>query len=403
MRDIKTFQHGCYVAGAFALGVATGGPCLASDHLDSPAVIADPRADIGDMYAWTDPSGRRLAMAMTIVGHTFSDRLSYVFHIDSGRAFAKTTATATVTCRFASMTSADCRLDGSDQAVGDASSPAGLQSRGGRFRVFAGLRDDPFFNNVRGSRHAFTAAADALKAGAPVDPAGCPRFDAATVGEIKTRWRHTEGGPARNFLAGWTPASIVVSVDLSAVSNGGTLLAVWGATASGERQIDRAARPLTGNSLLAPLGPDEVSDRVKDRYNQTTPDTAEDFIPEFQKSLGLYDGYDGICGNQFLSNSSDDPDVRYGQLAILLADDRLWVNSASTRCTSLFAVERAALAGERGMRGDCGGRAPSYNASNVYRSLLATGAPTGIDDGLDHDEVPPSDSVFPFLAAPEKH
>lgn len=385
---------------AVVLMAGAAGACRASDHLDSPAVIADPRADIGDLYAWTDPGGRKLNLAMTIVGHSFSDRLDYVFHIDSGRRLGKTTQTTTLTCHFATMTAADCRLGELDRAQGDASHEAGLESTGGRFRVFAGLRDDPFFNNVRGSRDAFQVAIAALKAGAPVDAAGCPQFDPATVRAILDRWRHTDGGPAKNFLAGWTPASIVVSVDLKAVAGGGPLVGVWAATVSPERQIDRAGRPLTGNALTAPLEPAAVSDPLKDAYNRTTPDNAFDFVPIFQKSLGLYDGYDGTCGDGFLASSSEDPDVRYGPLALLLADDRLWVNSAETHCSALFAVERATLGREPGMRKDCGGRAPSYSASNQYRSLLAGGRPVGIDDGVNQDDQPVSDSVFPFLAAP---
>ena len=66
----------------------------------------------------------------------------------------------------------------------------------------------------------------------------------------------------------------------------------------------------------------------------------------------------------FLANRSEDPDVRYGELALVLADDRLWVNTASSHCSELFAVERAALRREAGMAKDCGGRAPSYSASN---------------------------------------
>jgi hypothetical protein len=45
-----------------------------------------------------------------------------------------------------------------------------------RFRVFAGLRDDPFFNNVKGTRAAYQTAATALQSGAAVDAAGCPRY-----------------------------------------------------------------------------------------------------------------------------------------------------------------------------------------------------------------------------------
>jgi len=389
------------VAGSLLVAAVTtlgGGSARASDHLDSPAVAADPSADIGDLYAWTAPDGRRLNLVMTLVGHSFSDRLSYVFHVDSGAVFGKTTATTTITCRFASMQAADCRLGTADRAVGDPGRAEGLAGR--KFRVFAGLRDDPFFNNVRGSRAAFTVAAAALKAGTPLDGAGCPRFDAATAKAILGQWGHTDGGPGKNFLAGWTPASIVISVDLDAVNRGGPLLAVWGATVSPERQVDRAGRPLTGNALLAPLGPEAVSDQLKDDYNRATPATSSRFVPAIQESLGLYDGYDGTCANGLMGNSSEDIDVRYGALATLLADDRLWVNSAATACTQLFAVERAAVAGEPALKADCGGRAPSYNAVNVYRSLLVDGAPTGVDDGVDRDELTPSDSVFPFLRPP---
>ena len=31
------------------------GVASASDHLDSPATVANPQADIGDVYAWTSP------------------------------------------------------------------------------------------------------------------------------------------------------------------------------------------------------------------------------------------------------------------------------------------------------------------------------------------------------------
>ncbi len=32
----------------------------ASDHLDSPATVANPQGDIGDVYAWTSPDGEQL-------------------------------------------------------------------------------------------------------------------------------------------------------------------------------------------------------------------------------------------------------------------------------------------------------------------------------------------------------
>jgi hypothetical protein len=386
------------LAAALLIGVIT--PACASDHLDTPSVIADPRTDIGDLYAWTSTNGRQLNLAMTIVGHSFSSEIEYVFHVDSGKRFGKTTATTAIVCKFKSMKSADCRIGTADRVTGDTGATAGLAGRNGRSRVFAGLRDDPFFNNVKGSRNAFDYAAAQLRNGTRLDAAGCPLFVAAETQEILNRWKHTNHGPAQDFLAGWTPASIVVSVDLGVVNKGGNLLAVWAETSSRERRIDRAGRPLTGNALLAPLAPDEVSDQLKEKYNEATPATAASFIPEIEKSLGLYDGYDGKCGNQLLADKSVIPAKRYKALATLLADDRLWVNSASSACTQLFAVEIASTRREKRYQDDCGGRTPNYDAVNVYRSLLATGTTTGVDDGVHHDGLEHSASVFPFLAAP---
>jgi hypothetical protein len=92
------------------------------------------------------------------------------------------------------------------------------------------LRDDPFFNNVKGTRAALGTAAAALQAGTTADPAGCAGFDEATSQAIFDRWRHTDGGPAINTLAGWRSSSLVISVDLDVVNPGGPLLAVWAGT-----------------------------------------------------------------------------------------------------------------------------------------------------------------------------
>jgi hypothetical protein len=377
------------LAGALALSPL---PALASDHLDTSAVVADPRADIGDLFAWTSPDGKRLNLVMTIVGKSFSDRLTYAFHVDSGARFGATTGSVTIVCRFAPE--ADCTA-GEVSVKGDASKPEGLASADGRLRVFAGPRDDPFFNNVRGSRDAFNFAKAAIDKGAgPRDAAGCPRFDGVTAYEIQDRWRYTEGGMPKNLLAGWPSMTVVVSVDVSVVAKGGKTLAVWAATSSAERQIDRAGRPLTENGLLE-------SDERKDAWNGATPADGKGFEGEIVKGLALYDGYDGHCGDGWLIDTGAAAAQRYSRAAAILADDRLWVNAASGDCTELMAVERAAVGGERKLGGDCGGRTPNYGAANVWRSLLAGGKTTGVSDGLVRDERTHSTTVFPFLAAPE--
>lgn len=375
-------------------------PLFAADHLDTPSVIADPRADIGDLFAWTSYDGRRLNLVMTIVGHTFSDQLEYVFHIDSGKRFGDTPATTDIVCRIASATNVLCKVGNADVASGDASNPKGLAGRNKHLRVFAGLRDDPFYNNVKGTREAYAVAADAMMGSARNDAAGCPLFSDATSKSILETWRHTGGGPAKNFLAGWTPASLVVSVDLSVVNRGGTMLGVWGATVQGTKQIDRMGRPLTGNALLGSFTDEETSDRLKERYNSATPSTGAGFVTEMERTLGIYDGFDGTCGNQLLADPKATSAARYRALATVLADDRLWINSESSICGEFFSVEFAALGGDDSKVIYCGGRTPTEDAIDVYRSVLSMGQAKGIDDGVDRDEREHSNSDFPFLAAP---
>ena len=401
------------------MGVRAGS---ASDHLDTPTVIADPAADIGDIFAWTSSDGKRLNLVMDIVAHQFSDRLQYVFHVDSGKSFGKTTATTLIVCRFDVAGVAECWVGDVDYVHGDASNVSGIEGKNRRFRIFTGLRDDPFFNNVKGTRAMYGVAGSALKQGTPVDSAGCPQFDEATSHSILDTWRHTDGGPATNFLAGWKSSSIVISVDLDVVASSGDLLAVWGAVHRvphaapshvksaadktppiprlGE-QIERTARPLIKTALVGgPLAPDNESDQRKEAYNRVARNGWAKFSSDIQKTLGLYDGFDGKCGNQWLADTKAEASHRYERLAKILADDRVWVNSKSAVCTQFLSVEFTYLQTPGAISSDCGGRTPNYDASNIFRSLLVNGTTRGADDGLNHDDKVHSTTDFPFLAAP---
>jgi hypothetical protein len=96
--------------------------------------------------------------------------------------------------------------------------------------VFAGLRDDPFFNNLEGFGAALGSVAGAVAGGVPLDGAGCPQLDPQTSATALEAWHHTaDGGPAANYLAGWTTSALVVSIDLDLVNTGGDMLAVWAA------------------------------------------------------------------------------------------------------------------------------------------------------------------------------
>src|SRR5205085_3071043 len=116
------------------------------------------------------------------------------------------------------------------RVTGDASAEGGLRSRDGKVRVFAGLRNDPFFFNLPGFRA--TARIVAGAAGSlTFDPAGCPALDAATsaalVGQLQTA---PGGGPAVDNFARFNVLAIVVSVSKSLVTRDGPVVAVWGST-----------------------------------------------------------------------------------------------------------------------------------------------------------------------------
>src|SRR5258708_8635707 len=131
---------------------------------------------------------------------------------------------------------------------------------------------------------------------------------------ILDTWRHTDGGPATNFLAGWKSSSLVVSIDLDFVATGGKLLAVWGsvhrvpransAQLPGKggkfsamptlgRQIERTARPLIKNALVGgPLAADTVSNRRKEAYNRVTRRGSEHISHDIPTNLGLHNKFD---------------------------------------------------------------------------------------------------------------
>jgi hypothetical protein len=381
----------------FAACAVIASAAAASDHLDSPTVVGDATADIGDLYAWMSPDAKRLNLVMTLVGASFSDRIDYVFHIDSGSAVGATTASLSLRCRFERNGNIDCRAGDLDRATGDASHLPGITAKRNRFRVFADLRDDPFFNNVRGSRAALNVARAALP-GVAKDAGGCPRFDAETSAKIVGEWRTTDGNPGADFLAGWKTAAIIVEIDVNAVTGGGAALGLWATTETREAgaPIDRMGRALTGNALLGTFATEEESNSLKERYNRAPRHHWQEFATELARNLSIYDGFDGICGNQWLAVRNSPAAMRYTDLSRLLADDRLWVDSRSGRCTQYLAAEFDLVGATND---DCGGRRPDYDAVDVFRSLLMRGEITGLSDGVDRDDARTT-TDFPFLAPP---
>ena len=116
----------------------------AADHRDSPLATADVTADINDVYTFMNPrNASELIVATTVVpfasfGTRFSDAVEYRTHIDNGSAGGA----QTITCRFANQsTTFSCTGPGGLAAAGN----VGTTVQGTGMRVYAGLRDDPFF------------------------------------------------------------------------------------------------------------------------------------------------------------------------------------------------------------------------------------------------------------------
>jgi len=166
-------------------------------------------------------------------------------------------------------------------------------------------------------------------------------------------------------------------------------------------QIDRMGRPginTAGNHTFDTN--DATKGAAKDAYNQQSDPTKwAGAVPEIEKNLAILDTLDTKCGNQLFADVTKTDPSRYGTLAGVLADDRLWVKTDATTCAVYLAVEANAT----GIipNTDCGGRMPSYDVMNITYSALALGNVT--TPGLDGITAVPDRSkvaTFPYFAAP---
>lgn len=166
-------------------------------------------------------------------------------------------------------------------------------------------------------------------------------------------------------------------------------------------QLDRFGRPAINTALNNTFNANmEQKDQAKDDWNADDKSAgwAAMYKAEAAKNLAILDGLDANCGNQILAGK-DVAAGRYDTLASVLADDRQWLNSAGTTCDAYLAVEATATQLIPGLDKDCGGRAPKYDVVDMSYSVLATGVPGTVTDGI----ATPSNvggELFPYLPAP---
>lgn len=235
------------LAGAAVIGLAPGS---AADHGDAPLSKANHAEDLADVYAFGGASGNTvLALTvnpLTMPGDTpaFDPQGLYQFRIDNnGDATPDVTYNVTfgdpaadgsqaVTLRRVTGAQADSlSAAGSTLLTGKttAGTAAPVVNQKNGVKLFAGLRDDPFFFDL-----------NAFKAG------------------LKFR------NPGNNFFQGLNASAIVIEVPSSDfLASGSTTAGVWAVTSKNGGVIDRMGRPAI-NTVFVPA-------EMKDQFNNTKP------------------------------------------------------------------------------------------------------------------------------------
>lgn len=186
-------------AGVVALGTSATA-VMAADHVDAPSATADPAGDIADFFAWSD--GDSVIAAVTFGGlgeaglpATYDRGVLYGVHFDrDGDGLSD----HDIWARFGQDSDGNWGIQvvgmaGADPVVGavETEIDAGLGQR-----VFAGLRDDPFFFDSEG-------LGDTLAS-------GTLSFDAS-----------------RDFFAGTNVTAIVIEVSRDLVAGGDAPFKTW--------------------------------------------------------------------------------------------------------------------------------------------------------------------------------
>lgn len=228
---------------AAAIGIA-----WAADHQDSPSVLADPKTDITDLYAFKD--GANLVLVMDVNGFSgpvasedfrFSQSAIYQFHVDTDGDVS--TDEKTYTIQFADKgdgtewirvrgtghgAGAKDDLVGEINTAADAATPKIVASTDAAVKVFAGPRDDPFFFSLLGNGTNYKGFTTCTSANGcflgvcdrSVGGAGCMQGGAAAP----------YPSDAIDTFAGFNVSAIVIEVPLSDFT--GTNLGIWASTAS---------------------------------------------------------------------------------------------------------------------------------------------------------------------------
>ena len=369
-----------------ALGLTAQSP--ASDHIDGPVTTAHRVADLTDLFAF--PTPRKPGSLSVILdtypfvsasGH-FTDKVNFnlIFRKATIKAFNaapevagfEVTDEITMNCTFKTpaITSNHVVTCKTSNGLFASSRYEEVSERhqGDDFRLYAGMRSDPFFFN---SDFATTAA----RKGKLLPP------------------KNSNPISALNIL------TIVIEIDLSKLypTNTPSLIAVAAETTTQDsptapvRRLDRIGRPEITNVSL--VDHDEAD--LRDLYNLDRPFSVSEghlklYRQRLSKNLAFFDAIDG---------HTDWTPLDRENLARILADDYLVVD-ISKPCTGDFYLEIEKALLHKREHSTCGGRKLNDDVMDTLFTLYIGGLDGNrIRDGVDEPSEKVSDQ-FPYLAAP---
>src|SRR5256884_4181902 len=363
-----------------------------SDHISGPRALAEPIADITDVYAF--PSPERPGHIVLVVNTRpfaqpsdfFSDGLVYRFRLHPLTArvpghpvpFAVVAEEFAFDCVFSApggdapgrYQQGRCTIPGGETVSFSVNDEQGGSAYG--VRVFAGPRWDPFIMD----------APAALKT--------------IATGELAFT------DPGSIFLDGKNVLSLVVELD-AALLDGADLVGVVAETLTRgvfNVRIERVGRPEVKNLMLAPKQFDPVNRdlEIRDLYN------LEDafhlggayrgaYRARLNANLAFWDGLDGKT--DWPANGNGDHPLTELVLGDFLAVD---VTKPYAENGSFLEIELAARRGEA--HETCGGRAPNDDVMDlIFTQLVNGGNGPVISDGVDQSSRPAS-RAFPYLSPP---
>jgi hypothetical protein len=367
-----------------------------ADHFSGPRALADPAADITDVYAFPSPERPgHLVLVMNVFPTSaptalFSDAITHRFRVrpitSAGGGAAPAFAVGEDEYAYDITFAAPQPGNGSDTPVqgGTCTTPDGEQisfqtgdEKGAEapgLRIFAGSRLDPFF----------------------ID------FLAHFATEEHEQLKFRPNAP--NTLDGQNLLSIVVEVDAATVSGPGSspLLAVVGETltsAGRPIRIERMGRPEIKNFIMSIKKFDQVNRdlEIRDLYNAEdtfglSPDYLSTYRARMSANLAYFDRLDGATAWP-LDEQGNHP------LTDLLLADFLVVDMSKpyTEEGSHLEIERALLAGRP--HTTCGGRSLNDDIVDALYTLLVGGVDgPRISQGVEHSR--PAACTFPYLNSP---